>query len=109
MQSVDRLDWASASLCTSRAKVGRLEQLAIQQTCVIGSVAFDEHPATVAQGFQPDSAQQKRPRLRRNGSCWFFLQNITQASTNADLAIPFVAQRLATGAKNLRFVCSYTM
>jgi hypothetical protein len=36
-------------------------------------VAFFGHPATAAQGFPPDSAQQKRPRMRRNGSCWFFL------------------------------------
>jgi hypothetical protein len=36
-------------------------------------VAFFGHPATAVQGFQPDSAQQKRPRLRRNGSSWFFL------------------------------------
>jgi hypothetical protein len=40
---------------------------------MFGTGAFFGHPATVPQGFQPDSAQQIRPRMRRNGSGWFFL------------------------------------
>ncbi|MCI0152385.1 hypothetical protein KNO81_42080, partial [Paraburkholderia sediminicola] len=51
-------------------------EMAMTSVCCIGmfgTVAFFWHPATAAQGFQPDSAQRKRPRMRRNGSCRFFL------------------------------------